>query len=425
MDAVASPAGKVEGAARGLAFVFLFALVLIASGCAVGGPLPEGASNDAWTTAYHDAERSNASASTLTFPLYRGWGADTDRIFVPNYRESSSPAITGWELYVGTTSGEVLAYELYTGTKLWSVNTGAPVESSPATSGREVCVGSNNGVMRCLSAASGAELWSFQARTEITSSPLILDSMVVFGSSDDRLYALDRATGAELWTYSLSTFRTVTPRTGSSPAYSDGRIFQTFSDSTLVCISADTGVELWRAQTGVDMMSAQAARRTPLVAGGRVYVINDDSSVAAYSVDSGELVELFSIGGSGESGQVVDFLLTAGGDIIIGSANRVTSIATRASGVKWTADVDPGGVTSIMTAGDHLLVVSNYTTPRWFFKRTRARIVSMDLKTGKVVWSHSVRGGITARPATAGEMLAFITDKGDLKVLASRKYHER
>ncbi len=396
----------------------LFGTIVLASGCAAIKAPPEGGADETpWTTAMHDATRSSSTTVELTYPLRRAWGADTTRFLAPQYRESSAPAIDGYEIYVGATSGRVLSFELYTGRLLWDVDAGSAVESPPSITGTELCVGTQAGMLRCLMRSTGEEIWSYQARTEIASSPLLLDDAVVFASSDDRVYALDRATGKEKWVYSHGTFRTVTPRVASSPAYADGRVYLQFSDSTVVCIDAVTGLEVWNHRTGADLASASAARRTPLVSGGRVYLITDARTVTAFDAATGNIEEVFSIG-TGED-EVVDFLAPPSGGVIIASTATVARYPKSSPIPEWTATIESNARTaSVALVGGDLVVVSNYTTPRKYFKRTYGIVDALDIDTGHTTWSKRFKGGVSSRPAVAGQRLAVLTDKGDLYVLA-------
>ena len=77
---------------------------------------------------------------------------------------SSSPAVVGGLVYVGSWDDTVYCLNATSGAFVWSFTTGAFVESSPAVVGGLVYVGSEDGKLYCLNAATGAFVWSYTDR---------------------------------------------------------------------------------------------------------------------------------------------------------------------------------------------------------------------------------------------------------------------
>jgi len=57
---------------------------------------------------------------------------------------SSSPAVVGGVVYVGSADGNVYALDATSGAKKWAYRTGSPIDPSPAVAGGVVYVGSSN-----------------------------------------------------------------------------------------------------------------------------------------------------------------------------------------------------------------------------------------------------------------------------------------
>jgi len=73
---------------------------------------------------------------------------------------------------------------------LWNYPTGRPVESSsPAVVGGFVYVGSYDGNVYCLNAANGSQVWSYMVGDFVDSSPAVVNGVVYVGAGDYRIHA--------------------------------------------------------------------------------------------------------------------------------------------------------------------------------------------------------------------------------------------
>ena len=171
--------------------------------------------------------KSGASCS----PLWTG---------TTGYSMSSSPTVAGGVVYVASDDGKLYAFKADCGSggavcsPLWTSTIGEPASpnsSTPAVAGGEVYVGSADSrklyafKVGCGSnGASCTPLWT-GAIGFSSSSPAVAGGVVYVGSSDGYLYAFkakcgrDGAVCSPLWT-GLSPISG-----GSSPAVSDGRVY--------------------------------------------------------------------------------------------------------------------------------------------------------------------------------------------------------
>ena len=153
---------------------------------------------------------------------------------------------------------------------IWSLTTGNWVTSSPAVVGGRVFVGSVDGRIYCLDASTGKHIWNYTTGNDVCSSPAVAGGKVYVGSHDCRVYCLNASTGAQIWNYTTGLY------VFSSPAVADGRVFVGSYDGRVYCLDASTGGRVWDYTTGGVVYSS------PAVVEGRVFVGSADANVYAF-----------------------------------------------------------------------------------------------------------------------------------------------
>jgi outer membrane protein assembly factor BamB len=265
---------------------------------------------------------------------------------------SSTPAISGNLLYVGSYDGKFYALDTNTGTTRWKFTTEGerrfeakglhglqpkhqtiadPFDvylSSPVVAAGAVYFGSGDGNVYALDALSGDVKWKFQTGNVVHASPAYADGVVFFGSWDSYFYAVDAGTGKEKWRFQRGEDPVIHNQVGfqSSPAVVNGVVYTGCRDSNLYAIDAATGKEKWRfnnsgswvitspavtrgkvifgtsdtsryfvvdAETGKAIVQQQSKAyvfSSPSVAGSMVFVGILNGTLEARDLDSGELL---------------------------------------------------------------------------------------------------------------------------------------
>ena len=190
-------------------------------------------------------------------PLWVGGSGDGNALY-------SSPAVSGGVVYIGSSDGKLYAYPVgcpaaatrgvtpasTTGlcNPIWTGHTGGDVSSSPAVSGGVVYVGSGDKQLYAFAVgcATGggvcAPIWRGTTGGSIYSSPAVANGVVYVGSDDHKLYAFRVGCGAgggtcsPIWTY------TTGGNVRSSPAISNGTVYVDSWDSKLYAFSLPIAV---------------------------------------------------------------------------------------------------------------------------------------------------------------------------------------
>jgi outer membrane protein assembly factor BamB len=223
---------------------------------------------------------------------------------------SSSPAIAGGIVFVGSTNGKLYAFDANgvtncsgspkTCTPLWTATTGGAIYSSPTVSGNTLYIGSTDGKLYAFDATGATNcsgspkvctpLWTATTGGVVEDTPAVSGSTVYVGSTDGKLYAFD-ATGvtncvstvcSPLWTASTGG-----PITFSSPAVSgagsvyvgstDGKLY-VFDAKGVTGCTAGACTPLWTMTTGGSIVSS------PAVSNSVAYIGSSDHRL--YAVDA-------------------------------------------------------------------------------------------------------------------------------------------
>ena len=237
---------------------------------------------------------------------------------------TSSPAVEGGVVYVGSYDQNVYALNATNGFKLWSYATGDLVSSSPAVAKGIVYVGLSDGDLVALNATTGKEVWTYHSSGGVD-SPVVKEG-VVFDSSSafipiytftGDVYALNATNGEMLWNYS----------TNSSVAFPNvfGETLYIGIGSNVTALNSINGSKVWSASISKQTGLAPAVLRPTAFLNDVLYVGSSDGSVYALNALSGEKIWNRFLGNSS--------------DLSPGAVYGVTSPAV-ANGVVYIGSID-------------------------------------------------------------------------------------
>lgn len=131
----------------------------------------------------------------------------------------ASPAVARNWLFVGTYASEVVAVDWKAEKTIWSYKDEArefPYHSSAAVSDEFVVVGGRDKRLHCIDRKTGTKVWTFNTKAKVDSSPVIVGDRVFVGSDDKTIYGLRLADGSELWRFAADG------PVSASPAVAEG-----------------------------------------------------------------------------------------------------------------------------------------------------------------------------------------------------------
>ena len=237
--------------------------------------------------------------------------------------------------------------------------------------------------------------WFFPTGDAVTATPTVVGGVAYFGSWDTTFYAVDVDTGALRWSYQLDSQTGVTPYPGQNPRTmdSDGGLVTSSAwyepgagsrpnlvivggGYTLYAINADTGQLYWKhVYDGLPEKPPSPTTdptrifSSPIVVDGNVYI--------GTSTD----------GQPGERGYIVDASLATGDPIWVHQTdvNAKGKVLNDGCGGVWSSgSYLPGLDDVVFTLAD--CNDGNVQTA------IAERVISLDARTGAVVWTRSVAG---------------------------------
>jgi len=316
---------------------------------------------------------------------------DQDWVYTTGGAITSSPAVSGGYVYVGSADDYLYAINATTGALLWKYKTGnSIVDSSPAVVSGTVYVGSTDDYLYAINATTGALVWKFKTGAAIYSSPAVVNGEVYIGSTDDSVYAVNATSGAQTWKYAT------TGEVYSSPAISDGVVYVGSDDDYVYAINATTGALSWKYKTGNEVVSS------PTVSDGIVYVGSNDDN--CYGLQALTGAELWNFAGS-SGAQFTSSPAVFDGVVYIGTSVGYFYGLTARNGTQiWYLESTVANVTSTPTIANGVE----------YFAIGSKVYAAEDVVTGVVLWAGTFGNTVAAAPTVANGQVFIASEDFNL-----------
>jgi outer membrane protein assembly factor BamB len=201
-------------------------------------------------------------------------------------------ALDGSRVFASGHKGQVEAFDLASGRRIWRTNTKLPLGGGPAARGNLVVVGASDGHVEALNAADGKPLWTVLINGAVISAPAIADNVVAVRSVDGKLRALSPTDGHELWE-SDQEVPSLSLRGTSSPVIVGDLIICGFDNGKVVAVNSSDGSQVWQAAVAAPHGRTEIERLADVdgpvdVAGKDVYAVGFHGNVTMLALESGQ-----------------------------------------------------------------------------------------------------------------------------------------
>ena len=313
-------------------------------------------------------------------------------------------ATEGNHVYAAGYKGEVVAYDLANGHKLWGTRLKkTPFSGGPAASADMVVVGTSEGEVIALKPADGKLLWRVRLNGEILAAPAISDRAVAVRTVDGKLRALSPKDGHELWVQEQQVPR-LSLRGTSRPVIAGDLTLCGFDNGKVIAVNMNDGSLQWEATVAPPHGRTELERlvdvdSTPRVSGADVFTVGFQGRVAMLALDTGQ------VWWSHDASSYRGIALDDDALYIANSDGEVVALRRKTGAEIWRQKALLHRGLSAVTLMDNAVVTADYQgNVHWLDKATGELAARMP--TGKIRVSNP--------PVVSGNMVVVINDAGHI-----------
>jgi len=204
-----------------------------------------------------------------------------------------TPAIDSDKVYVASRDGNLIAYNVSNGEKIWEKETGKKISAGPGVGEGLVLVGTRNAEVIAFQIADGKQLWSAKVSSEVLSVPVVSDDTVAVRTADGRVLGLSAQQGKQLWSF-YKREPSLTLRGTSKPVIVNGMVISGFDNGQMIAMGLKDGRQIWRRKLAIPRGRTELERivdldADPVVDKGVIYVAAFQGKVSAIRQTDGQL----------------------------------------------------------------------------------------------------------------------------------------
>lgn len=313
-------------------------------------------------------------------------------------------------VFVGSSSGVLVAFDGNDGRELFRYDPRAGVEAAPAIDDAwgDLYLASDDGMVHALSGRTGEARWTKPAGSAVRQPPVLGEDAIYLVTEDDRVVALSREDGEVLWTFvrEVEVELAIEGHAGLTRSADGTTLYTAFTDGTVVALDASDGSLRWERPTVLDDDDPEQgdairffdADVTPIEVGDVLYAASFRTGLYALERSSGTVLWREPV-----SGVVA---LAAHGDYLVvsSSADGVYALDRETREVVWRRPLERGapGQPVIHTSG--LVLVAEST----------GSLVVVELRSGREVGRLDAGRGFGTRAALAGRRGWILSNGGQL-----------
>ncbi len=202
------------------------------------------------------------------------------------------PAISDNKIFVANASGDVFAFDVETGKRLWKSKTKRDISGGVGAAAGKVVVGTLDGEVITLDAENGEILWEAQTSSEILGVPATDGNVTVVQTIDARVFAFNAQSGEAAWSYD-HIVPVLTLRGSSGPVITTSGVICAFDNGQILSFAKDSGSRQWdfrisQPKGKTDLERIVDIDGTPVEQSGLLYAGSYQGNIAALSRAQGK-----------------------------------------------------------------------------------------------------------------------------------------
>jgi outer membrane protein assembly factor BamB len=333
------------------------------------------------------------------------WSADTGA-GADKYLLKLKPYLDGEALYVVDHKGLLSAINRANGKIVWRVETELAVSAGVGGGNGMLLLGSSNGEIVAYNEKDGSEAWRAKLSSLMLSVPAVDMGAVVARTVDGSLEAFAVTTGAKLWSYKY-TVPALSLHGTSSPVLVAGAVLSGMDNGRLSALALRDGRLLWETPVAIPNGRSELSRMVDvdmpvLVDRGLLYAGSYQGRIVALNLEGGQIVWATDNSVYNEMSMDEDHLYVADENGHIWSLDRLVGATI------WMQDKLHARPVSGTALLGHAVIVGDF----------EGYLHAMDTADGRFVARYRVGGaGINVPPLIADDVAYVLNREGRLTAL--------
>lgn len=232
---------------------------------------------------------------------------------IEHYDSNIKPAVLADKVFVASRKGEVVAFSLENGDKLWSYDLrngddapllgglshwwnerNAKLAGGVSVGFDKVLVGTEDGDVVALNPETGEKVWHVKVKGEVLAAPVAGEGFILVNTGGGRIFALQPDTGEQRWMHE-SENALLTLRGISEVATAAGGVIYGTGNGKVGVLISEQGAPAWEEAIAVAKGSTDLARiidvdATPVVQNGTIYAIAYNGQLVAMELRTGRIL---------------------------------------------------------------------------------------------------------------------------------------
>jgi outer membrane protein assembly factor BamB len=162
----------------------------------------------------------------------------------PKLRLGLGVALEGERVFAAGYNGNIAAFNVTTGKRLWATDTKLPITGGPGAGAGLVVAGARFGELVALDSATGERKWLSRINSEILSAPLVTEQHVLVRTVDGRVSSFSIADGKLEWSAEQQVPR-LSLRGAGVPAVTSEAVIAGFDNGRIMALQQRNGDTIW------------------------------------------------------------------------------------------------------------------------------------------------------------------------------------
>jgi outer membrane protein assembly factor BamB len=324
----------------------------------------------------------------------------------PKLRLGLGVALEGERVFAAGYNGNIAAFDVTTGKRLWVTDTKLPLTGGPGAGAGLVVAGARFGELVALESATGARKWLSRINSEILSAPLVTAQHVLVRTVDGRVSSFSIADGKLEWSAEQQVPR-LSLRGAGVPAVTAEAVIAGFDNGRIMALQQRNGDTIWEVTVAPPSGRSELDRLVDIdsavqTIGNDIYAVTFQGKVARIDLETGQ------VQWSRDMSSYAGIALDEDGLYVTSSQGSVVKIGRRTGIEMWKVDslhnrrLSPPGVVGNLVAAADLKGIVHF----------------LDAATGTLAARVSTSGDrVTAAPVVSGDTIVFMDTNGKVSAL--------